>query len=88
MKLHLKPEFIGLIISRTLPGIGTITLNTNEVKEETYSNYALNGFKDIFTECNTECTCEQRKKLLIESEADNKTAKKKGRPTIIDKLNK
>jgi hypothetical protein len=46
--LKLRKVYSGIIISRTIPGIGTITFDPNQVKECDYINFIDFGFDFIF----------------------------------------
>lgn len=48
MKLQLKKEFAGQVITRRFTGIGYIELDTNKLDSRKILNYYRNGFEDIF----------------------------------------
>lgn len=48
MNLKLKDEYKGLTITKSLFGIGQITLNTQTVLEEDYQNFFNIGFDECF----------------------------------------
>lgn len=50
MALKLKPEFQGVVITRNRLGVGTLTFDASQVKEDAYANYAKLGFEDMFYE--------------------------------------
>jgi len=70
--LKLKPEFHGLIITKNIYIIGSVTLDTNIVKEEHYENFYNIGFQEFFDRL----TVEPEIKPILNN-VEIKTAKKK-----------
>ena len=64
MKLQLKPEYAGLVITKNLYAIGNVTFDADKVKQEHYENYSAIGFYDIFE------TIEENTKVQIINEGD------------------
>jgi len=48
MKLRLKDEYKGVIVSRNDIKIGRITFDSNKVSEENYKNFYKLGFEYLF----------------------------------------
>lgn len=46
--LKLREKYEGVIISRTIPGVGTITFDPFKVKQSQYQNFIEFGFDFIF----------------------------------------
>lgn len=57
--LKLREKFEGVIISRTIPGVGVITFDPFQVKQSQYQNFIEFGFDFIFE--NVEIKSEGRK---------------------------
>lgn len=48
MKLKLKDEYKGIIVSRNDIKLGRVTFDTNKVDEENYKNFFRLGFEYLF----------------------------------------
>lgn len=48
MKLKIKDEFKGMIVTRNHNRVGKITFDTNRVEEDRYINFFNHGFEEMF----------------------------------------
>jgi len=97
--LQIKKQYQGLIITRNTLAAGSITLDTNIIKEAHYKNFSDLGFDDVFEELVEEevfltdeeeledDTTPEDSPIIITEEEIKTEIKKRGRKKTNKKIN-